>query len=314
MIKFATEIGELRTAGVLDASAAERALALDRGEIFSVHEELRAALYAAVALVSIGLGIFIRHNLDRIGPLTLLAAIAVASAVCYATALRTWRLGAARSITGDYVLLLGALLLSAGLGYAESQFHWLGNHWARHLLLLAIVHGGTAYLLDSRLVLSLALTSFAAWLGVEPSLGNVLAAGRVSPQLGWRGLQCAGLILAWRAVAQWRRWLPDFREVFDHFALNLAFGAALVWCPDERMRQSAVPLLFMLGAVAVAHGRHPRSELMVVYGVAYPTLGFAIVANRLIGDPLLWAISVLGLLAAAVSLLWWLHRLPGPRS
>jgi hypothetical protein len=298
MIKFAAEIGELRAAGVLDEGAAERAMALDRGSSFSVYEELRCALYVAVALISVGLGLFLKHNLERIGPLTLLAAIAVAAAACYATALHGRRRGVARSIALDYVFL----------GYGESQYHWLGSHWARHLLLLAIVHGGTAYLLNSRLVLSLALASLAAWLGIEPGFGSVLLPGLASPRVGWRALQCAALIMAWRTCAHWRRWLPDFCGVFDHFALNLAFGAALLWCPDERMRWAAVALLLALGATAVAHGRRTGSELMVVYGVAYPALGFTIVVTRLLNDPLLSALTVLALIAGAVSLLWRLRR------
>lgn len=314
MIKFATEIEELRVAGVLDDGTAQHALALDRGSVFSVHEELRGALYAAVAIISIGLGIYIKRNLDRIGPLTLLAAIATAAAVCYATAWRTRRRGAARSVGGDYLLLLGALLLSTWLGYAESQFHWLGSHWARHLLLLALVHGGTAYWLDSRLVLALALTSLAAWLGIEPGFGNLFMLGNPAPQLGWRALLGAGLILGWRAGVHWLRWRPDFREPYDHFALNLAFGAALLWCPDQRLRLVAVPLLLALGATAVAHGQRTGSELMVVYGVVYPAIGFAIVAGRLLADPLQFACVVLVIMAGAASLLWRLRSTRGAQA
>src|ERR1700730_13488099 len=40
---------ELKTAGVIDEATASRAVALERGSVFSVFEELRFVLYAAVA-------------------------------------------------------------------------------------------------------------------------------------------------------------------------------------------------------------------------------------------------------------------------
>src|SRR5882672_1092013 len=173
MVRFETELQELRVAGVLDEVTAQRALALDRGAIFSLFEEFRVAMYAAVTLISVGLGLLLKRNLERIGPVTLLVAILVAAAACYATALRSRRRDVPRTVVGDYLLLLGALLLSAAAGYAESQFHWFGDQWARQLLILALAHGVAAYYFDSRLVLSLALTAFAAWFGIEPRFGNV---------------------------------------------------------------------------------------------------------------------------------------------
>src|SRR5262245_15928970 len=130
------ELRELQANGVIDEATANRAVALDRGVVFSFHEELRVALYAAVALITTGLGILVKENLDRIGPITVIVALALIAAGCYASAVRKTLRGKTRSIGGDYVLLLGALIVSVDVGYAESQFHWLGAHWSWHLLLL----------------------------------------------------------------------------------------------------------------------------------------------------------------------------------
>jgi hypothetical protein len=167
MLSLEPEYRALRLAGLIDEDAAARAIALERGTIFPVFEELRFVLYAAVASIISGVGILVKANLDRIGPLTLILALALAAAACYASAIRTRLRGSSRSIGGDYLLLLGALILSADLGYAESQFRWLGSHWSWHLLILAALHAVTAYALDSRLVLSVSLTSIAGWFGVE---------------------------------------------------------------------------------------------------------------------------------------------------
>ena len=155
------ELRELRSVGALDEGTTARALALERRTVFSIFKELRAALYAAVALVVTGVGILVKEHLDRIGPLTLIFALALAAGACYIPAIRAHSRRSARSPGADYLLLLGALIVSADLGYAESQFHWLGENWSRHLLLLSALHAFTAYALDSQLVLSVALATFA---------------------------------------------------------------------------------------------------------------------------------------------------------
>src|SRR5689334_3536649 len=114
----------------------EDELATGRPAVFSLFGELRAASYLAVALITTGVGILIKNNADRIGPLAILGALLVAAAACYAFAVARPQ----RTVVADYVLLLGALLVSAAVGYAESQFHLLGPNWSRHLLFLALFH------------------------------------------------------------------------------------------------------------------------------------------------------------------------------
>src|SRR5436305_11629655 len=157
---------ELATTGA-DAAA----LAAERRDLFSLFGELRAASYIAVALVTTGVGIWLKNNADRLGPVAILTALLVASAACYAFALMGARRAPLpdaadatrppRTIVADYVLLLGALLLSAAVGYTESQFHLLGPNWSRHLAFLALLHIATAYLTDSRLLLSAGLAALA---------------------------------------------------------------------------------------------------------------------------------------------------------
>ena len=87
----------------------ERLRRLESRQLFSLHRELLIALYAGVATLVAGVGLLVRDNLDRIGPATLVAALLAAAGACYATAIRTRRRGATRSLAGDYLLLLGAV-------------------------------------------------------------------------------------------------------------------------------------------------------------------------------------------------------------
>ena len=168
---------------------APRRFASKRREVFSIRPELLVALYVAVATLVAGVGLLVKANLDRIGPVALLSGIFAASAICYAIALRAQRAKRERSLGLDYVLLLGALLFSSAVAYAEVQFRVLGAGWSRHLLLLAAWHLVTAYLFQSRLVLAVALTAFAGWLGVEARLGTL--ADPREPDAGRRSAQPA---------------------------------------------------------------------------------------------------------------------------
>src|SRR6185295_17929070 len=100
------------------------------------------------------------------------AALGVAAAACLAWVHRTappFSWGETRSphFASEYLLLLGVLLLGADLAYVETQFTPLGDAWPWHLLMLSAVGALLSVRYDSRIVFSLALSTFAAWRGVS---------------------------------------------------------------------------------------------------------------------------------------------------
>jgi hypothetical protein len=264
-------------------------------------------LYGSVVAVVAGVGLLVRRNLDRIGPLTLIAALLAAAAACYVTAIRTQRRGAVRSIAGDYVLLLGALLLSAAVGYAEARFQLFGTGWSRHLLWLAAAHAVAAYALDSRLVLSLALTAFAGWLGVEARLGDLWAPGQALRGLGWRALACAAAFVAAGALHRRLRSRRDFLDVFAHFAANLACWGALALLFDAPTRWIGAALLAGLALYLGRRGVRQGREAFVLYAIGYATLGLTWLEATLLQDRLLELSIVLATLVGAVVWLWQLR-------
>jgi hypothetical protein len=250
---------ELETLAVEGVSAEARSAAvrLERREIFSVHRELVVMLYAGVATVVAGVGLLVKANLDRIGPLVRCRHPAGLAAV-QVVALRRAASGASDD-WANYVLLLAALLFSAAIGYAEVKFRLLGNAWSRHLLLLAAWHLGTAYFFRSRLVLSVALTAFATWMGAELQFGALFEFGNRWWGAGPRALVCAivfyagsrlhvmgscgagrGLPRCLSAVREFRllgrwRWVPMHRRAgLARDAAGLALASGRVGLAERR--------------------------------------------------------------------------------
>jgi uncharacterized membrane protein len=304
MHSLENEIAQLRQTGA-GATDLTRAAALESGQVFSLHRELLVTLYASVAAVMAGVSLLIAKNLDRIGPMVLLAGLLVAAGLCYLPALRARLKHQTRSIAGDYLLLLAALLLSAAVGYAEAQFHFFGEHWQRHLLWLAGTHLLTAYLLDSRLVLSVALTSFAGWLGIETRFVDLWDSNRALTGIGYRALGCAAAFLGARELHRnLARRERGFTAVHEQFALHFAFWGLLSLVINPATSWLGFVALLPLAMYVGWRGYHVGSETSVLYAIGYATIGIFIMFARLLDDELLQLLLGLGTIVGAVMLLW----------
>lgn len=299
------EITLLHRQGAVSAEAATAAAALESGRVFTLHRELLLALHAGILAIAAGAGLLVHRHFDRIGPVALLAGLLAAAVACLAFAAHDARRRGARTLAGDYVLLLGALLLTTAAGFGEVQFRWLGGNWPHHLLLLAVMHGTIAYSLDSRLVLSVGLAAFAAWMGVEAHPGDLWLPSRLLGSLGPAALACATLIVTARALHQrWSR--RDFADVYDHFAANLAFWGALAMVRMPGTRWWGAVLLLGLCVLVGYRGYARGRESFVLYAVGYGVPGSWLLAAAAMSGV---ALSLLGLalVSAAGSLLWWLR-------
>jgi hypothetical protein len=168
----ADAIPKLVETGALPPAGAPRLLRVARGELVSVHGELRALLYTGVLLVMGGVGLLVKENLDRIGPLAIAVALGLAAAAALVWVARvappfSWREVPSPNLAFDYILLLGVLLAASDLAYVEVKFTPLGASWTWHLLIVAALTALAAFRFDSRVVFSLALSTFAAWRGVS---------------------------------------------------------------------------------------------------------------------------------------------------
>ena len=310
MIDFSPEIETLRQSGALTDARAASLIARQKREVFSVYPELRLTLWLGVMLIVTGAGILVARNVEKIGPLALALAIAAASAGCYGYAIWHRRL-ARSSVIDDFVLLLGALLLSVDLGYVESQFHLLDYGWPRHFLILAILHGVTAYFFDSRTLLCLSLAALAGWMGIEQRVETLFES---TAETSIRALICSGCVLLWRAIDARSRASRTFEPVFEHFAANLALFGALSLTFDHSTRWVGTLLTIAIAAGVILHGFRSRSESFVIYSYVYAVIAIDvfIVAELIQEDVALLSYLILSTIAAITGLFLLHSRFRGP--
>jgi hypothetical protein len=292
MLSFVPELERLRS--LLGSTTTDALVARERREVFSVHPELRVIGWAGAMLLATAGGLVLKNNLDRIGPLALASLMGLAAAGCYAF---VWWRRRAPSLVEDYVLLLGALLISADVAFIESQFHLLGDAWHRHFLILAVWHAATAYLLRSRVVLSLSIAAVAAWLGVrdEPF-------GRAR-EYAMRALACAMLVVTWREAQRRLGAHAEFLPTFEHFAANIAFAGAIALMFDRNLIILGCLLMLALAAIVIAWGVHTRRETFLLYGFLYAVLAIDVLFAKLVNEEaLVFFFVVLSIIGAIVAL------------
>ena len=279
MFSVAREIQSLRDAGAISAEAAAPLIAREKRDVVSLYAELRFLTWAGVMLIVTGVGVLVKNHLDQIGPLAIAVGIGAGAAGCYAWA--TYKRKREASLVDDYILLLAALLLSADIGYIEHTWHFLGANWKEHLFILAVIHAVTAYAFGSRLVLSVSLTSLAAYLGVERSIDTIW---RSSQATAVSGFVCAAIVIAWRLLDARYRKSRTFSAVFDHYAANLAFWSSLILSADKDLRLLGCAIALALAAASAVYGFKTHSEMFVIYACVYGVVALDIAVVNLIPD------------------------------
>ncbi len=284
MLSFQREIEALRPA--LGDARTDALIARERREVFSLYPELRIAAWAGAMLLAAAAGIVLKDDLSLL--------IIPAAVACYAW---VWWHRSRATLADDYVLLLGALLVSAEVLMRGP----------RQFLPLAIVHGIGAYAYRSRLLLSLSITALAAWMGIERRSAFVFDAG-----LAPRAFLTVALLLAWRklhSVILSREdgegsppRLREFLRVFEHFAVNLTLWGSLTLLSENETFTLGCLLTIAFAAAAMAWGFKQRSEPFVLIAFVYGVIAaIAFLGHHF--DDKREVVFLIGLIAAIVALI-----------
>lgn len=285
-------------------------IARERREVFSVYPELRIAGWLGATTLAAAAGIVVTNNLERIGPLALAILMALAAVACYAW---TWLRRARASVVDDYVLLLGALLVSGDVAFVESQFHLFDANWKHHLLIVAIFHALGAYAYGSRMLLSLSVVALAAWIGYDTS--------RPFDELVIPALATSALLIVWREAD--RRVMegrhpagrstgtlpvertPGFSRTFEHFAATIALTGALTLVVENQFYGGLVTLA--IAAAVIAWGFRTHSEPFVLYGFVFAVIAVDLMLLEDVRDGTLVALLIVVSMIAAIAGLLTLH-------
>ena len=274
-------LNDLEGAGILNREQASLLRRIYGRELLSVHWELRLLLFAGILVLTTGLGLLVAKYFASIGHLALLAVIALGCAGCFAYCLRrgggfSVELLPTPNAAHDYVLLLGCLLFGTFQGYLELRFQVLALNWSWWLLASGLFFLLCAHYFDNRLVLSLALSTLGAWLGVKMSLLN---SGLWVTSLQSNGLFFGALVIAAGAVQVRLGWKRHFLPVHLHLGVNILLAALVAGVAGVASRASG--LIYLAGLILVSTGsgfyaQRTRSFAFLLYAVLYGYLGVTI--------------------------------------
>jgi uncharacterized membrane-anchored protein len=284
------------------------------GELVSVRAELRFALYVGVLLLVSGVSWFVKDNVDRLGPATIAIAGALIVAGLFFWILRraepfSWDERASGHLAFDFLLLLAALLAAADLAFVENRFTPLGDSWTYHLLIVALGYGALAVRFDSKLLFSLALSTFAAWRGLSVGLrdtGRWLGFGASADALRWNALFCGVLFVVLGTVMKRSGRKAHFEPTAAVLGWILIFAALLSGQVKHFEESFGVGALWALAAFATGLGlaagsvRSRRFGLFSLgAGAAY--LGFLGLTLPLLPNELIGLFGCFGTFGSAVA-------------
>lgn len=302
-------IPELARGGLLPSEQVPLLLRVARGELLSMHAELRALLYAGVLLVAGGAGLLVEQNLDRIGPLAIALALGLAAAAALAWVVRvappfSWQEVASPNLAFDYLLLLGVVLAGADLAYVEVKFTPLGAHWPWHLLIVAAAAGLAAFRFDSRIVFSLALSTFAAWRGVSVArVGSGLWSPHPVAAWRWNAIACGALFVLFGLGLGRAQRKAHFAPVAVHLGWLLALGGLAAGLAEEKGRWVPWAAVLLATGCGLAVGAYGRGRFPLFAGgvlAGYVALVRLVVGGLDLG-PLAASLSTLALSLAMIA-------------
>ena len=215
-------VASLRAKGLLDDASAARLDELETRAHVPLGRELHSLLYLGAVLVLAGVGAAVKDRLDQLGPMTIVGALALGAAACFAYCLKTARpFAPARvdspNVAFDYVLYVAYGLTGILVSYLEWKWSLLGEFWDLYLFFAGLACVGLAYRFDNRLVLSTGLVNLMSWIGVRFKHWDV-------PELGVRAAAFAlgAALIGLGEVSRRTKVKEHFEAVYMRFGVHLA--------------------------------------------------------------------------------------------
>jgi len=246
--------------------------------LFSVHRELRFFLYIGILMIVAGTGLTIKQYFTNLGDITIISAMTFCFAASF---IYCFIKGAAYArqevnspnIAFDYILFFGCAFFSMDIAYIETQFNLLGDFWDNYLLVSSALFLFLAYRFDNRLVLSLALSTIAAWFGFT------LSGHRFSFEQYYREYAIAySLIVLLIGGLLYRLHIKKhFYDIYLNFAAHFLCIALISGVAQYKIFSLYFPGLLLASVALVYYSVKIRKFLYMLYAVIYGYIGISIV-------------------------------------
>jgi len=277
-------LDQWRQAEIITQDQHVRITSLVRKDRFSVFLELNALLYIGVISLVAGIGWTVQKYFNAFGDVLVLASLSMALAASFYYCFTRGPNYSKDEVESpnlllDYVLYFGCLLLSAELAYLEFRFQLLQEAWNDYLLFSTVVFFGLAYRFDNRLVLSLGLSSLAAWFGLTFSRFRLIS----DDSMRVLALLYAAFIALTGAYLHRKDIKRHFLETYLHVAANVAFIALISGLSSSGKTSLLLPLI-VLSVAAIVLGVRYRRFAFVVYGSVFGYFGISVELLRVVRD------------------------------
>jgi len=220
---------KLHQEGLVSDASFQKIEAEAAGGLLSVQWEIKTILYLGILLLSGGLGILIYKNIDTIGHQVILLFIALISAGCFFYCNKTKRpfsFGkvSAPNVLFDYLLLLGCLTFISFIAYLQFQYNVFGNRYGLATFIPMVVLFFTAYYFDHLGILTMAITSFAAWMGLTVTPMRILESNNFNDsRIIFTGMAIGILLLVTGWVTKQRKFKAHFEFTYKNFGTHILF-------------------------------------------------------------------------------------------
>ncbi len=256
---------------------------------FSLHYELRTLLYLGITLLTGGLGVLIYQNLDTIGHEIIVALIAITTLACFGFAFWkrepfTWLEIKNPHHFSDFVLLLGCTSFLILEGYLQFQFDLFGLKYGLVTFIPATLFFFSAYFFDHRGVLSMAITAFASWVGVNIAPFSVLEKNDFSTPNFLVTAIVLGIVLSGLGL------ISEYKNLKKHFSFtylllgsNLTLIAALtgMFSHPNWFIYALISLVLCVGLFLYA--RKTQSYIFLLMGTIYGYIALTYLLFKLAG-------------------------------
>jgi hypothetical protein len=270
---------KLRDEQKINAGQADLLLDLYERRIIPVHRELRFFLYFGILLIVAGTGLTIKQYFVHLGDIAVIASLSLCCTAAFVYCF--WKGGPfsfrevpSPHIAFDYVLYFGCALFSMDIAYVEMQYHVLSEGWKNYLLLSFVLFIFLAYRFDNRLVLSLALSTLAAWFGFSLASWRLFS---FAEYYRFYAMIYALIVLGMGMLSDRMAVKKHFFDIYFNFAVHFLCVALITGVAEYKLLSLYFPVLMITCICLAFYSARVRKFLYMLYAVIYGYVGLSIV-------------------------------------